>query len=98
MCVAEFTSQVRAGRDTRGKMPTEPSASRRREQREPSDVSGTQCYVLSQRVERVRAEIGRVLAPSARVCCGAFAEEDPAHVRPEAAVVRRVRVALVSEC
>ena len=45
-------------------------------------------------VERVGGEIGRVLRHQRGVVVVRIAEEDPPHVRPEPAVVRRVRIAV----
>ena len=46
-------------------------------------------------IKRIGAEIGRVLRHQRGVVVVRVAEEDPAHVRPEAAVARRVRIAVV---
>ena len=66
-----------------------------REQSEADDDVGEPVPVGEPDVELVLAEVGCVLREDRGVVMETLAHEDPAHVRPERALTRRVRIAFL---
>ena len=67
----------------------------KREQREPDDDLRDPVPLGERDVERVAAQVGHVAAQHIGVVMHRLAGEDPPHVRPERALARRMRVAVL---